>query len=507
MRVGGGAQVSSAQCSAVSLTRGGSLLRWPAAKPDLLAASKHARNAIRNTVSGSALTVAADTENRSPITGHRSPSRACLFVWNTFVNDARVYKEAAALAAAGWGTTVVCLQDPDDPALPMRERVAGFDVRRVTRFPASYRLCKWMQRQAVSGWRGDAQARRRLMLALPALVVLSPVALVLFAARLTGLLTLQIRFWIFVRMVAVGWRLNADVYHSNDLNTLPQGWLCAKVLRRRRLLYDSHEVQSSRTGYGRLHAWFERALITRADLMLMTTQMRAEYVAKRYGITPPTVIRNLPRLLDPDPARGDLRRSLNLPPDEPILLYQGGIQMGRGLEQLIDAVPRITRGTIVLMGDGRLKPKIVRLVRERGLAQRVRFAPKVPYLELYHYTAHAYLGFQIIQNVCFNHYSTISNKLLEYIMAGVPAIASDFPEVRRIVETYGSGLLVDPSRPEAIAEAANRLLQEPELHARCRKGCQQARLALNWEQEAGQFVALYEALVARREVRRRRSGT
>ncbi len=428
--------------------------------------------------------------------------RACLFVWNTFVNDARVYKEAAALAAAGWETTVVCLQDPDDATLPLREHVAGFDVLRVTRFPASYSLCKWLQRKALAGVRGGAPERRALLWLLPLMALLSPFLLLMYACRLTGLLTLYIRFWIIVRMIVAGLRLDADVYHSNDLNTLPQGWLCAKVFRRRKLLYDSHEVQSSRTGYGWLHAWSERFLIRRADLMLMTTEMRAEYVARRYGIAKPTVIRNLPRLLDPDPARGDLRALLALPPDEPILLYQGGIQMGRGLEQLIDAVPRIGRGTVVIMGDGRLKGRIVRLVGERGLERRVRFAPRVPYLDLLHYTAHAYLGFQVIQNICFNHYSTISNKLLEYIMAGVPVVASDFPEVRRIVEGHDVGLLVDPADPAAIASAANSLLNDPALHERCREGCRRARLELNWERESGRFVPIYEGLVACREVLR-----
>ncbi len=425
--------------------------------------------------------------------------RVCIFVWNTFVNDARVYKEAAALAEAGWDVTVVCLQDMVAGVLPSRERQVGFEVRRVKRFPASYRLCKWMQTLVVSAWRNAPHARRNLLAALPLLLLLAPWALAMYLLRLTGLLTLYIRFWIILRMIVTGMRLDADVYHSNDLNTLPQGWICARVLRRRKLVYDSHEVQSSRTGYGRLHAWSERFLIRHSDLMLMTTAMRAEYVAKRYKIPPPTVIRNLPRLLEPDPDKGDLHALLQLPRDEPILLYQGGIQVGRGLEQLLEAVPAIERGTVVLMGEGRLKSKIVRMVRERHLESRVRFAPRVPYLELYHYTAHAFLGFQVIQNVCFNHYSTISNKLLEYIMAGVPAIVSDFPEMKRIVEKYGVGLCIDSSRPEAIAAAANRLLDDRDLYERCRRGCSQARRELNWEQEAGRFVELYRELARERE--------
>ena len=51
-------------------------------------------------------------------------------------------------------------------------------------------------------------------------------------------------------MIHKGLRKNYDIYHSNDLNTLPQGYVCAKLrFNKKTLIYDSHEVQTSRTGY------------------------------------------------------------------------------------------------------------------------------------------------------------------------------------------------------------------------------------------------------------------
>lgn len=377
-----------------------------------------------------------------------------MFVWNTFTNDARVFKEAASLAENGHRVTVVCIQDPDDPESVPTSTLSGFIVRRISPFPSGF---------------------GRKHICLPA----------------SGLPRSYMRLCVFLRMLRVGLAENADIYHSNDLNTLPQGWLCSKVFKRRRLIYDSHEVQSSRMGYGATRRLAERQLVKSVDRMLMTTDMRAEYTAKKLGIPKPTVIRNLPLLRDPDPAKGDLRELLGIPTDEPILLYQGGIQSGRGLEQIIDAVPMIRRGMVVMMGDGKLRTQVEALIRERQLENRIRMAPRVPYADLLHYTQHAYLGFQVIQNTCFNHYSTISNKLLEYIMAGVPVIASDFPEVRKIVAAHGVGLLVEPHDATAIAKAANTLLNDTPLWYSMREQCSKARQVLNWEQEEQRFLLLY----------------
>ena len=52
-----------------------------------------------------------------------------------------------------------------------------------------------------------------------------------------------------------------------------------------------------------------------------------------------------------------------------------------------------------------------------GLQDKVKFLSKVPLAELPKYTQNAYLGFQVLNNVCFNHYSASSNKLFEYMMS------------------------------------------------------------------------------------------
>lgn len=296
------------------------------------------------------------------------------------------------------------------------------------------------------------------------------------------------------RMVREGLRAKADVYHSHDLNTLLIGWVVSRLCRTP-LVYDSHEIETGRERQ-KLQSWaafLERRLIHRVDRVICTNQSRAEYTRDRYSIPMPTILRNLPAYAEPEPS-SILHSRLGLPAGEKIVLYQGGIQAGRGLEQLIDAVPLMRGGTILLLGSGKLKPALLDRVASRGLSERIRFHNAVPVGELPQWTACAYVGLQILQDTCPNHHTSLSNKLLEYMMAAVPVIASDLPEMRRVVEDTGAGILVDASSPAAIAEAVNRLLEDGSLRAEMAQRARAARSRYSWEREERVLLELYEGL-------------
>ena len=88
-------------------------------------------------------------------------------------------------------------------------------------------------------------------------------------------------------------------------------------------------------------------------------------------------------------------------------------------------------------------------------------------------------------------------KLFEYMSAGVPVIASDFPVVRRIVEDSGCGVLVDPLDPDSIADAMAWMLDHPdEAAAMGRRGRDAVRERYNWGQEAEKLLRFYDRLLA-----------
>jgi len=309
-----------------------------------------------------------------------------MFVWNHFTNDARVLREATVLTEAGYEVDVIAIHDPEDATLKNKESINNFNVIRVKRYPDTYIKGKKFIKRLYKLKNKIIKKKILLISLLPLLLLLLPVFIVYklvgIILKKTMVLKSYIRFCIFLRMIKEGLNKKYDIYHSNDLNTLPQGYICKKI-RRAKLIYDSHEVQTSRTGYGgKQYYYLEKFLIKRIDKMIMTTDTRAEYNAKLYNINKPEVIHNYPFRKTPEKGKVDLYELLDIPKDEPILLYQGGIQKGRGIEKIVEAIPKFDRGIVVFIGDGKLKNKIMEMCKTKGIYNRVRFSAKVPVEEL-----------------------------------------------------------------------------------------------------------------------------
>ncbi|MGN7330763.1 glycosyltransferase [Bacillus altitudinis] len=419
----------------------------------------------------------------------------CMFVWNHFTNDARVLRECTALSEDGSDVDLICIHDPSMPGLKTYEEInERFRVHRVKRYPRWLVLFQSM----LTLLKKKKYLLLLLLLVWAAGVFYLPIITIAFTILFSSLLlkkvrTLIIRSSIFLRMIVKGWNKNYDIYHSNDLNTLPQGVICAKfkLFNRKKLIYDSHEVQTSRTGYdSKLYGKMESFLLKFVDQMIVENHTRAKYNEDLYGFYP-KVVHNYPFVQKKEIEKIDLHEILNISKDEKILLYQGGIQTGRGLENLVKAAPNFEEGILVFIGDGRIKESLMQLTEDMKLTDRVKFLQKVPLKDLPRYTKNAYLGFQVLNNVCFNHYSASSNKLFEYIMAGVPVIACDFPEIKKVVSSENIGVVVDSHDPISIAAGVNKLVLNPELRHQYSENCQQARLKYNWEQEKKSLLKVY----------------
>lgn len=426
--------------------------------------------------------------------------KVCMFVWNHFTNDARVLREATALAEQGYELDLIALHDPFDKNLKKVEEINGFTVKRVDRYPGFYLKLRdfvyYIKKMLKDGKSNLLHLSLFALLGVTLSPILIPLGLVVLLFKVLGVFKLYTRGTIFLRMISQGLKKDYDVYHCHDLNTLPQGYIC-NLLKKKKLIYDSHEVQTSRTGYvGKQYYFLEKYLIKRVDKLVETTDTRADYTAKLYGIEKATIIHNYPFYKKPPKGTVNLYQILDIPKDEPILLYQGGIQEGRGLEQIVEAVPYFDRGVTVFIGDGKIKDSLVKRCKDLDIESRVRFLPKVPVNDLIYYTQNAYLGFQVLQNICFNHYSTLSNKLFEYIMAEVPMVASNFPEIIRIVNESEVGVIVDPHKVDEIVKAVNTLLADPHLRDRYSINCRAASEKYNWLNEQHVLLEMYQGLLS-----------
>lgn len=426
--------------------------------------------------------------------------RICQFVWNEFTNDARVLRECTALVEGGYDVTLIAIDNPNNDDIKKYEVKDGFEIYRVKRYPGHYLFSRKVLRRL----KKHKIAIIPLLLIYIALAYIAPVVAMLGLLYLVFILNnfsrkMMLKAHVALCMLYRGLKVKADLYHSNDLNTLPQGYICSKI-KKKPLVYDSHEVQTSRTGYNpKITKFFEGFFVRRVDKMIMTTDTRADFTKELYNIEKPKVIHNYPFFTGEQSIKykKNIHEMCNIDKDEPILLYQGGIQAGRGLDKIVKSIPMIKRGTVVFIGDGRIKPQIKQLVKEMELENRVRFIDKVPVDELKYYTASAYLGFQVLNNVCFNHYSALSNKLFEYIMSEIPVVACDFPEIKRVVTESEIGVCIDSSNPEEIAKAANLLLENTELHNSLKNNCKVAKNKYNWNNEKIKFIEIYDEILGK----------
>ncbi len=473
-----------------------------------------------------------------------------MFVKNSFEYDARVTKEARSLAEGGHEVTVVAIHIPGvtaetevtaDGIRVVRVGRPSFGMRAVQQAHARFVVDVEERRSRLTGEEVDEDRIRRYSSLAPASTATPgetppaapsrtrdaapaeqpPVGRLgrAWAAASTGLLRAAgqaarygFRAAKFVVQAPLRWvraavldrrfrraglTTGADVWHCHDLNTLAIGVRCKRRRPGTRLVYDSHELATERS---RMSRWArrragraERRGLRHVDEGIWTTRSRAEYVMQRYGIPFPTLIHNVPEMIGVEEG-WDLHRRLGIPPEERILVYQGSIQEFRGIEESIEAATLLDRCTLVIIGYGYHRPALEEMVRRRGLDDRVRFFGPIPNDELLYYTASADVGLCVIRGQSLSYRWSMPNKLFEYMMAGIPVVASDFEEMGRVVREEGVGTVCDPDDPTSIAAAVRAIVDDPEAEARFRAATRVAISRYNWDNEEQKLLALYRRL-------------
>jgi glycosyltransferase involved in cell wall biosynthesis len=298
-------------------------------------------------------------------------------------------------------------------------------------------------------------------------------------------------------------KTRALAYHSHNIHVMPACWVAGRQTSAR-LVYDAHELYGEpRTGVslgGRIAARISRAIegfaVRNADAVITTNPSRALALQARHGLCDIRVLANVPRLvadLEPwDPG---------FPQGVPILLYQGGIYAEeRPFRQCIEALSLLDDVHFVIVGFGR--DRQLALIRqwadEAGVTNRVHILPPVPFERLVATAAMATVGIVPLLALELGYLLGDTNKLHEYLMAGLPVIASDMPEVRRVA-TQGNppvGELFDASDPTSIAAAYRKVVDDPEMYQRRR--AEARRLAVeqhHWGIEEQRLLAIYDQLV------------
>lgn len=297
------------------------------------------------------------------------------------------------------------------------------------------------------------------------------------------------------RMAAI---IDSAAYHASDLYVLPA--MAANARRRNAgLVYDARELYPFVQGtVGKPWATFfwsqlEARYVPRADVVMTVSDSIADRLQDAYGIRPPVVVHNVP-----DRAQVEvspyLRENLPISESTLLVLHLGQLRNGRGCEILVRAMREVRGAALVFLGTGPERDPLKNLTVSEGVEASVFFLDPVPYDQVLDVAAGADVGVSLLEDTCLNHRLALPNKLFEYLMAGLPTIVSDFPEVGRVVEEFDVGLAVDPSRPDMVTQAIQKMVDDEPARLRWKSNTPKVTETFSWSNASQVMTRAYQTL-------------
>jgi len=361
------------------------------------------------------------------------PLKVCMHVLTTGRTDNRVLREAAALVEAGYDVSIVDVEPEHNR--PTIEDFQGIQLKHIVN-PA------WFTRSRFKP---------------------------LFFVKMG---------WMIFRAALLMLRTPADIYHAHDENALPACYFVAR-LRRKPLIFDAHELPLENnpnfTRWRRLTALAKRLLAAALPYcagIITTSSPYAQAIQEQYHRSDITLVRNFP-VYQAVKKSDRLRKHLGIHHQVRIALYQGYLQPSRGLDRLVQAASFLKPDIVIIMmgpDQDNTKGQLEALSIEKGVADRIKIIPAVPYEELLDWTASADVGLNILAT--------------EYSLSMIKPL-----DVGRIVPSF---------EPETISSTINEILADNDALMRMhRNALEAARKELNWEKEKEQLITLYSRVFGR----------
>ena len=398
-------------------------------------------------------------EGAETVSTYPPAKKVCMHVLTTVRTDARVMHAATALTNAGFAVSVVDIVDKGSQTNEDIDGISFTHVKTSSEF-LNTRFRRW--------------------------------------ALIKALL-------LFIRSTLLLLRTPADIYHAHDFTALPACYVAAR-LHRKPLIFDAHELPLSELDVPQ-RRWlrilltpFLAHMLSRCSGGIGASPFYEQVLRERYHLAKVTLLRNVApyRLVEKSDR---LRQRLGLDPSVRIALYQGNIQPDRRLDIVVRAAAFLEDDIVIVMLGRGIEPAISgmkALIAREGLADRVKILPPVPYEELLDWTASADIGLTLIPpDGTLNMRTCLPNKLFEYLMAGLPVLASPMEAVAPLVTSYDVGRVVPSLAPADLGAAINAMLADAAGLARMRRNALNAAQGeFNWEKESASLFHLYQDILA-----------
>jgi glycosyltransferase involved in cell wall biosynthesis len=195
-------------------------------------------------------------------------------------------------------------------------------------------------------------------------------------------------------------------------------------------------------------------------------------------------IRNLP-LLKPMAERTT---------SEPFLIFTGAVNEARGFEFLIPAMKHIPY-PLVVCGDGNFMPQLKALIQQHEVADKVILKGMMKPADLWTISQRATLGLGLAEKEGINQFYALPNKFTEYVHAGIPQVAMNYPEYQKLNQQFEVAVLLDELSVEIVHKTINDLMSNEDRLNGMRMRCLEARQQWCWQKEENILIDFYQELL------------
>lgn len=255
---------------------------------------------------------------------------------------------------------------------------------------------------------------------------------------------LLIYFELMFKMIIPGIRLRPQIIHVHDTLHLPIA-VFIKIFCNSKLIYDAHELESQKNAQSKALSkatiFTEKLLWGFIDLLISVSPSIIDWYNKNIGIKKNALVLNSPQFNNDvfeEKSNNYLRDKFNIPPNEYVFIYLGIIGRGRGVDLYLDIFKsQELNSHIVFIGFGEMVDKIKQISQE---SNKIHYHPAVPHQEVVKISKSADVGLAMIEAVSLSDYYCLPNKLFEYAFSGLYVMATDFPDMKKVVEEYALGV-------------------------------------------------------------------
>ena len=290
-----------------------------------------------------------------------------------------------------------------------------------------------------------------------------------------------------------------DVLLSNDLDTLLANYCASKIKRKKKLVYDSHELftevpeLTARPRVRKIWLKIEEWIFPKLEHIYTVNKSIASIYSKKYK-KDIRVVRNVSKRWKPTEIAS--KKELNLPVDKAVIILQGaGINVDRGAEEAVEAMRELENVLFLIVGSGDMIPALKETVsKDKELTEKVRFTGRVPYDNMMNYTYHADLGLTLDKDTNSNYKYSLPNKVFDYIHTSTPVISSDLVELKRVIQQHDVGRIIPAHSSAGIAQTIHSILAHPSLLKELKENCKKAAQIECWEEETKVLDEIYGQL-------------